>query len=1456
MTRLRRILLDGIGPTGARFDPVTIDLTNRDGEAAKVALIHLENGGGKTVLLKLVFSAVLPGRRYTVGGAKLGDFVLGDDTGHVALEWGIDDGSGGEALLITGTVLEWRNRTRSADQSHLRQWWYAFRPIPGVLELELLPTRLSERRPSRAAFRDRLIETWHASPALELADEDGPERWREWLLNHTPLDPELFAYQRAMNADESDAEELFSNIRTSDDFVRMLLRAVADPLEMQSFGDTVAAFATQLARREGLERERAFTLDAVGALELLSGAHISTVQAAESVAAARRDRWALQSRLAAEVSRAAGESQRLNLAAESDETVAKQLDERAGQLVAQGQELRRLEAQFMVADAKQRLGVSKGRAEVAATTAHAWKVIETVIDEATAAADRVRLQRELEEADRQDAPLRATRDEAVAALAGRLDAEIATATSEAGRQQFAAEQAEGDRQAADERRRQAEGDASQLRANATANEGRAADVDRARTALVAKAVLGDGEDATAGEERWTVVAIETETDLEQRNRRRAEIRPSLDALASENDTHIATIVELQPTLTETEGERRRLGELAAGLAAEDRLAAVVGEATVDLWARSADIDEALFEAVNDTEIELRELSLSNRADQLALNALGEGGLLPPPDDVARVWDSLTAARIPATSGWRWLAERDDPAERARLLAEHPMLAGGVVITDHRRLDAAREAIAAAGLDLRSIVAVGASGDLDQQGAPLWTAPVHRGLYDETWAADERVRIEERLAQAAESRDRLEKRATDDRGLRERFRQFLGQCSSGHLEELAAMAKSLGSRIAEVITRRRDIATEIAVLHAEDVTLEHIVTELADRVAAATRNASTCENQASSDRIALQWRGDAASWRTQAQALDLDARQAATESEAARVASNAARDQAAERRRIAASHREERGELPVVTAAAGVDLTTPTAVLRRTYRVAVDRLESESAGKALANELSVAEARQTDAARRLHGERPHVVTEATSLSFDPAAGDAAARIEAQRRTSSEAAHLEAVATDAAGDLKVADAELQNRSPRGRIRWIDLPDNLEPANRDHAAELARRASDEQRTVAEQARECHARAGSASKAADKATARAQVLAAHQRALDVEDAPVETAGVAPFDGSLEEAERLVDEQSVAYRRTSTDQAAATEGLNAAVDAVRVVGRDYSGIGGAQTALVEEAAATLAPRAAELARGLDAIRVSIDAELAEVHKHRDGLVERLSTLVEQRLKLLKLAQRMSIVPDGLGDWSGKPFLTINFQTPDAATLAGRMGGAIDIAVHVEKRDATAIVLDAVRSAVLRRTTDGEHAFAVMIMKPNAAMFDTTVGVERLATEFSGGQRLTAAILLYCTMASLRAHVRGQERAADPGVLFLDNPIGKANADYLLDLQIAVAERRAVQLLYTTGISDPEVQASFDTIVRLRNDADLRRHLNYIVVDDNITDRLANGRAVTDPAGYLSASRLATVPPR
>lgn len=100
MYELNRARLVSIGPRGARYSDVTIDLSGLGEQVpprslfdtstrrpSPFSLLLLENGGGKSVLLKLLFSVVLPGRRNTVGGASLDKFVLDGDTGHVALEW-------------------------------------------------------------------------------------------------------------------------------------------------------------------------------------------------------------------------------------------------------------------------------------------------------------------------------------------------------------------------------------------------------------------------------------------------------------------------------------------------------------------------------------------------------------------------------------------------------------------------------------------------------------------------------------------------------------------------------------------------------------------------------------------------------------------------------------------------------------------------------------------------------------------------------------------------------------------------------------------------------------------------------------------------------------------------------------------------------------------------------------------------------------------------------------------------------------------------------------------------------------------------------------------------------------------------------------------------------------------------------------------------------------------------
>src|SRR5690606_38204370 len=140
----------GTGPPGARFDPLTVHL-RADGTAPRTALLFLEHGGGKSVLLRLLFAVVLPGRRYTVGAVNLDAYVGPGDTGHAGLEWDTPD-----RPPVTGLVLEWRNRTRSASSSNLLPLWYSFVPRAGVLTLDDLPTRDGDRRVTRAGFRDRL----------------------------------------------------------------------------------------------------------------------------------------------------------------------------------------------------------------------------------------------------------------------------------------------------------------------------------------------------------------------------------------------------------------------------------------------------------------------------------------------------------------------------------------------------------------------------------------------------------------------------------------------------------------------------------------------------------------------------------------------------------------------------------------------------------------------------------------------------------------------------------------------------------------------------------------------------------------------------------------------------------------------------------------------------------------------------------------------------------------------------------------------------------------------------------------------------------------------------------------------------------------------------------------------------------------------------------------------------
>jgi hypothetical protein len=159
---------------------------------------------------------------------------------------------------------------------------------------------------------------------------------------------------------------------------------------------------------------------------------------------------------------------------------------------------------------------------------------------------------------------------------------------------------------------------------------------------------------------------------------------------------------------------------------------------------------------------------------------------------------------------------------------------------------------------------------------------------------------------------------------------------------------------------------------------------------------------------------------------------------------------------------------------------------------------------------------------------------------------------------------------------------------------------------------------------------------------------------------------------------------------------------------------------------------------------------------------------------------------------------------------------------------------------DAVRDTVVDRVRAG--AWAVEILKPRIDGKVMYCPPDRIPHEFSGGQVLTLAVLVYCTLSGVRsAHRAGGSRP--PGTLILDNPFGTASAEALIEMQHRLAAHTGLQLVCATGLNDAGVDAAFtapgSVIVKLRNDGDLRRNLSFLRLRAKVVDGVDIAAAIT-----------------
>ncbi|MEU1281576.1 hypothetical protein [Streptomyces sp. NPDC005805] len=1411
------------------------------------SVLFLENGGGKSVLIKLIFSVLLPGRRNAVGTRNprtLAGFVGRKDVAHVVLEW--THAASGKRL-VTGKVSQWKER-RTSDESDLVERWYHFRPGP-TLDLETLPVEENDTYLGLSEYCERLRLADVEDPALGYRNFQLQGEWTDRLMA-LGLDPELFRYQRAMNSDEGEAADAFS-LGSDQAFVNFLLSAVLPLQPARDLAEVLTTYAGKLADRGVLELEKTFVGEALAVLAPLDAAR---EQRSAADAKLRESRLALDRFVQQVRARAALEKRSL---ADRDQAAAQLKDEvrRAEKAhrhaAAVATQMAKLVAQLRLDEAQQNHRAAQQGWEEAVAIEKGWQAVPAVLRDLEAVALARRLRTRVSETEAAARPALAARDEAARVLWQALHSMVCHLNEESDALGLRAAESDGEARTAQAEHDAAVAAAAKAEAGAGLLDNRVIEVQGEIVAAVRDGLVPDGlevGEAAALAESEAAAHRERVAEAKQTVER---LERSYEQIGTEYEAGVGELADAEHAHDLARRDHGAAHDTMRRLAEDLQTAGLYGGEWSELDIEAAGLSDRLTRAQEDAETVRIDVRIAVAADERALTSLERSDLLPSSLEAVRICDLLHERQIPACTGWEYLASIPDVARRAELVELFPQLTTGVLCNDADQLEVAAEIIGSEGLTTTGFVALGTTASLQGEGGLPpgvgFVVPAHPGLYDERAGESERIELTARREGHHRRMAVLDETLRNHGQFLARLEQWRETCPPGHL---AALHDALTLAEERVLEARGKAA---AAKNLRDETAERLRTARVDHSGLGEAQAAL-DRRVESLRALVRMAAPITGWQAEALRLRGTAREHRQIATDARAGAENARRAAADARRTVDMLRaaitrtqDELAGLPVrgtegdAAEQHGMP-EQPLEVLRSVYRAAADEYGRVAVGVSLKADLEQAE-REEEAAGKALGSVPEREREMArgllkgSEGVDTAALDAG-RARAERQVTAARARLDAL-YEVVVRCRAARDTIDDAHPD--VGAVDLAPYGSPRDAAHGERLV--------TATEQARdEAAALTTDLRHLLDKriqeqADAR-QTARAFKMLADVFGEPSEEHAEPPemvlaYEGDAAAARErhglLLGEHSAAQR--IADNAEKAERALADRLAAHAADSRFEELQSpSRRVMLHTARDDLPVHAGTWAADLRPRLRTLEIDLDSIDRHRKQIVLQFVQQVRDALRTLKRAQRLSQLPEGLGSWSGQQFLQIGFPEVTDEVLAELLGRVVDDAAEEGQdrrgnRDARQLVLKGVEAAV------APNGFRVTVLKPDMGLAVERVRVAQTKDIFSGGQILTAAIVLYCTMAALRANDRGQVRRQYSGVLFLDNPIGRASALYLLRLQQSVAAALGVQLIYTTGLYDKTALDVFPLVIRMRNDADLRARRRYLsVADRSVGRRIASLR--------------------
>jgi hypothetical protein len=1449
MAKLTRLRFVSVGHPSARMRDFLLDLRDAQGRATDSTL-WLRNGGGKSSLLNLFFALVRPDKREFMGGKdekRLEDYVRPSDHSVVLCEWELDASgtlafSDEPSRFLTGVFYEYRTAGAS-DDGRLRRLFFAARcsaEDPRVT-LEGLPLFFrgadgGNVRRTLTSFRAEWTALRDLYPHLEMRFTENQRDWEE-SLEGAGIDPELFKYQIRMNEREGGVAEIF-RFTEHEEFIDFLIELALEPSTGERAVRNVVTFRRELSERKNvLLPERELAAGLVSLLEPLQRVHAErdqletrTGSAATALAAAGAY---LEGRLSALQSE---ETEQLE-AGRREREAAQEARGRADREIRRAAGLRLYGAQVRHRELADALESARANRDKSRRVSQLWEA-------ACPLANALRC----EEQARQYAELLTHREEEHTPLLVDLQKAAALFASALEFRRQKSQEAEMLARAAETTARQRERDDWKL----AAKFGGQADVFVAQTGqfehkiaqaaaererLCTAGVLVQGESGVHAVDRLA-------TDLQGAELRMTIVAAQLDAAhrnAYDLETQVATAHEQSTLATASATERERqfkraLAERVA-LQGEPLLRELFGLETVDIERLPPDSLEQLRRAAHSALERIVDLKSDGAVNERAVIHLEASELLPPSADTQGVLKTLRA-RLPAVwSGWEYIESNVAAEFRRETVQNHAQIATGVIVRDADFAKAC-ELLSVDGVfipDGPITVAPSSALNLEIDPEGKVFGPASSAYFDRAAGRSELARRQVRLETTERSlnyqhevRHAIESLASSFDHFRQRypmgwFAEEQSQCerarntaeeNARHLEKLRAAAAATGLKIAEIDQETKDLAARRLELKHQGESLAQFLRlfELCEaawieQLDLSRRESGRCRDQ----QHALE--GTATEWGLLA------------EDSAERVSSQKA-ESVMLSTEIAGIHYT----VGQIVAAAG-----PVEILKDRY----GSLRIEYEGKIDAHgllalrrreEQQAGEARKTLAKRLPAGMTEADVRAELDQLADPGDADSRRLLATAADHSAQGRYGTSLQAE-----QRAQAELTEAQEKGRSLGVeDSEPAASPEEADHQAQISEYNAEVLRGDSSQH---ELRAEGATQRAQECTQmaigvrkdRGRLNTIYKAYAELLAAP---AGGAPISALASDAdcESLMNEADAELDSAKEQTRCLDKQRQACAHEIRAWTQRFDSLKsqvGARFAVFDEA--ELEGRAGEWRNVLETRRDTITAQIADMDKHRDLLISETLAAADDALVLLRSAQSQSRLPDDVPGLGGEQFLRITLSVPeDGAEKRARIGSLID-----ELVDAGEIPrgLKLVQQAVRRLA----RPIRARVLKPDPNMSPQAVDITQMQA-FSGGEKLTCAILLYCTLAQLRQRQRTVGRRPS-SVLILDNPIGTASRASFLDMQRHVASAMGVQLFYVTGVSDYDALSVFPNLIRVRNDK-VDRNTGERVLELGETSRLESVRIV------------------